>query len=121
GAPPTCTPSPSSVTPTSGGVAFTVSASSNLTQNYNFSIVGQGTDPSAITHSAAVTLSSTFDFSITNSSSAQTVKAGLSATYNLDAAPSGSGSSFPNSVALSCTGLPARSTCSFNPAQINSG
>jgi hypothetical protein len=119
GAPPTCMPSPSSVIPTSGGVAFTVVASSNLAQNYNFNIVGQGTDPSATTHSYAVTFSSTFDFSITNSSSAQSVKAGLSATYNLDAAPLGS--NFPNSVTLSCTGLPARSTCSFNPAQVNSG
>jgi hypothetical protein len=119
GAPPTCTPSPLSVTPTSGGVAFTVAASSNLAQNYNFNIVGQGTDPSAITHSNAVTFSSTFDFTLTNSSIAQTVKAGLSATYNLDAAPLGG--NFPNAVTVSCTGLPARSTCSFNPAQVNSG
>jgi hypothetical protein len=121
GAPPTCTPLPSSVTPTSGGDAFTVSVSSNLAQNYNFSIVAQGTDPSAMTHSTAVTFSSTFDFLFTNSSSAQAVKAGLSATYSLDAKPSGTGNSFPNSVTLSCTGLPARSTCSFNPAQVNSG
>jgi hypothetical protein len=66
-----------------------------------------------------VTFNSTFDFSLTNSSGAQTVKAGLSATYNLDAAPLGS--NFPNPVTVSCTGLPARSTCSFNPAQVNSG
>jgi hypothetical protein len=96
-----------------------MSASSNLAQNYDFSIVAQGTDPSAMTHSYPVTFSSTFDFTFTNSTSAQTVKAGLSATYNLDAAPFGS--NFPNSVTVSCTGLPARSTCSFNPAQINSG
>ena len=119
GAPPTCTLSSSNVTPTTAGVAFTVSASSNLAQNYNFSIAGLGTDPSAMAHSAAVTFNSTFDFSLTNSSSAQTVKAGLSATYNLDAAPLGS--NFPNQVNVSCMGLPARSTCSFNPAQVNSG
>src|SRR5204863_3474328 len=87
----------------------------------NFSIMAQGTDPSGMTHSTAVTFSSTFDFNITNGSGAQTVKAGLAATYNLDAAPTGSGSIFPNAVALSCTGLPARSTCSFNPVQVNSG
>jgi hypothetical protein len=119
GAPPTCTLSSSNVTPTPAGAAFTVSASSNLAQNYNFSIAGLGTDPSAIAHSSAVTFNSTFDFSLTNSSSAQTVKAGLSATYNLDAAPLGS--NFPNQVNVSCMGLPARSTCSFNPAQVNSG
>ena len=66
-----------------------------------------------------MTLSSIFDFNLTNSSGAQTTKAGLSATYNLDAAPLGG--NFPNLVTLSCTGLPARSTCSFNPAQVNSG
>ena len=119
GAPPTCTPSPANVTPTAGGVPFTVSSSSNLAQDYNFNIVAQGTDPSAITHSQQVAFSSTFDFSVTNSSSAQTVKAGLSATYNLDAAPLGG--NFPNPVTLSCSGLPARSTCSFNPTQVNSG
>jgi hypothetical protein len=119
GAPSTCTPSPPTVTPTAAGVAFTVLASSNLAQNYNFNIMGQGTDPSAITHAAAVTFSSTFDFSITNNSGPQTVKAGLSATYNLDTAPLGG--NFPNPLTLSCTDLPARSTCSFNPAQVNSG
>ena len=118
-APPTCTPSPAGLTPTAGGAAFTVSASSSLAQNYNFDIVGQGTDPSAITKTATVTLSSIFDFNLTNSSGAQTTKAGLSATYNLDAAPLGG--NFPTSVTLSCTGLPARSTCSFNPAQVTSG
>jgi len=120
GAPPTCTPSSAGITPTGGGAAFTISASSNLAQNYTFNIVGQGTDPSGITKTATVTLSSIFDFNLTNSSGAQTTKAGLSATYNLDAAPLGGGN-FPNPVTLSCTGLPARSTCSFNPAQVNSG
>ena len=119
GAPPTCAPSPLNVTPTPGGIAFSASVSSNLVQNYSFNIVGQGTDPSAIAHSEPVTFSSTFEFTLTNSSSAQAVKAGLSATYNLDAAPLGG--NFPNPVTLSCTGLPARSTCSFNPAQVNSG
>jgi len=119
GAPPTCTPSSAGITPTAGGAAFTISASSNLAQNYTFNIVGHGTDPSGITRTATVTLSSIFDFNLTNSSGAQTTKAGLSATYNLDAAPLGG--NFPNPVTLSCTGLPARSTCSFNPAQVNSG
>jgi hypothetical protein len=119
GAPPTCTPSSAGITPATGGVAFTISASSNLAQNYTFNVVGHGTDPSGITKTATVTLSSIFDFSITNRSGAQTTKAGLSATYSLDAAPLGG--NFPNPITLSCTGLPARSTCSFNPAQVNSG
>jgi len=119
GAPPTCTPSSAGITPTGGGAIFIISASSNLAQNYTFNIVGHGTDPSGITKTATVTLSSIFDFNLTNSSGAQTTKAGLSATYNLDAAPLGG--NFPNSVTFSCTGLPARSTCSFNPAQVTSG
>ena len=96
GAPPTCTPSSGGITPTAGGAAFTISASSNLAQNYTFNIVGHGTDPSGITKTAAVTLSSIFDFNLTNSSGAQTTKAGLSATYNLDAAPLGGQFSEPS-------------------------
>src|SRR5207302_1829926 len=67
-APPTCNLSSSPITPTANGVPFTVTASSNAVQNYNFTIAGVGTDPSAIAHSMAVSLNSTFDFTLTNNS-----------------------------------------------------
>jgi hypothetical protein len=117
GAPPTCTASP--VKPTPSGTPFTVTTSSNAVRTYSFNVVGQGTDPSKITHSAAVSFSSTFDFSITNKSSPPTISAGQSATYNLDVKPLGS--NFPSSVALSFSACPARSTCSFDKAQIAVG
>jgi len=121
GRPLTCVPSPASLTPTVGGAAFTVTAGSNVVQNYSFSIVATGTDTARITHSAAVALNVTFDFAVNNNSGAQTVVAGQSASYNLDVRPLGNGSTFPNSAALSCSGLPALSTCSFMPNQVAAG
>jgi len=122
GAPLTCTPSPASLTPSASGAAFTVTAGSNVVQNYNFSIVATGTDAANITHSAAVVLNVIFDFAVNNNSGAQTVKAGGTATYNsLDVTPLGNGSLFPGNVTLSCSGLPALSTCSFSPTQVAAG
>jgi hypothetical protein len=117
GAPPTCPPT--SVTPTAGGAPFTVTVSSNLVQNYNFNIAGRGTDPSTIAHAMAVSFGSTFDFQITNNSGVQMVTAGTSAIYNLALMPLGS--TFPSNVVLSCSGLPLRSSCSFNPTQVTAG
>ncbi|MBZ5707039.1 MAG: hypothetical protein LAN63_16965 [Acidobacteriia bacterium] len=117
GAPPTCPPT--SVTPSAGGAAFTVTVSSSVVQNYNFSIAGVGTDPSTIAHAMAVSFNSTFDFQITNNTSTQTVTAGTPAMYNLDVMPVGS--NFPSNVILSCSGLPLHSSCSFNPTQVTAG
>jgi len=62
------------------------------------------------------------DFSITNTSGAQTVNAGTTATYGLNISPIGA-STFTNAVTYSCaaSGLPTLSTCSFIPAQIAGG
>jgi hypothetical protein len=77
--PVTYTPSPVSVTPTASGVAFTVSVSSDVVQNYSFNIVATGTDAGHITHSVGVVFSSTLDFAINNNSAAETVTAGQTA------------------------------------------
>jgi hypothetical protein len=122
GAPPTCTPS-ASLTPSAAGAGFTVTVGSGVAKNYNFNIAAQGTDSLAIAHVAAVAFSSTpdssFDFTITNTSGAQTVVAGQVAAYSLDVTPSKG--TFPDHVALSCSALPSLSTCSFSPAQVASG
>jgi hypothetical protein len=74
---------------------------------------------------AAATATSSFTvaaaaFTLTTLSGNAAVLPGGTAAYNLTLAP-GSGSSFPNPVALSATGLPPSSTVTFNPATIPAG
>jgi hypothetical protein len=119
--PPTCTIAPTTVLATPTGNTFTVTLGSANVQSYNFNISGIGTDPLAIAHSAAATFSSTFNFTMTAASSTQSVKAGASATYTLNLAPTGTGNTFPTNVAFTCAGLPLRSSCSFSPISTGSG
>jgi hypothetical protein len=98
-----------------------VTVGSDAVQNYSFNIAGTGTDPLSISHTTPATLSSIFDFTISTASGAQTVKAGASATYMLNVAPTGTGNTFPTNVAFSCSGLPLLSTCSFTTVATGSG
>jgi hypothetical protein len=118
-----CTASAAQLTPTLGGAAFTVTASSDVQGTYSFNIVATGTDAAHITRSTAVQLIVGFNFAINNNSAAQTIAAGQTASYNLDAVPLGNGSIFPSNLALSCAsaGMPPLSTCSFTPKQVSSG
>jgi hypothetical protein len=117
GAPPTCTPIPASLTPTSGGASFLVTVSSNAVQNYSFNIsASDGT----ITHTMPVTFSSTFDFTPTDAAGPYSVTAGSPASVMISLTPAGTGNTFPNTTTLSCTsGLPARTTCV--PVQVPAG
>ena len=56
------------------------------------------------------------DFSVLAASGSSTVTAGQPATYNLTVAASGG---FNQTVALSCSGAPAGSTCSVSPSTVN--
>ena len=118
-----CTPFPATLTPTAAGAAFTMTASSDVQKTYDFNIVATGTDSATTIHSAAVELIVGFNFALNNNSDMQTITAGQTAAYNLDAVPLGNGSIFPGNVNLSCAsaGLPALSTCSFTPSQVPSG
>ena len=111
GAPPTCTISPTSVTPTAGGAPFTVTTKSGLAQAYNFSVSGTGTDAAHIAHTASATFNSLFTLTISNSTGEQSLKAGQSATYSLVVAPVGA-ATFPLAVNFTCSTLPAGATCS---------
>jgi hypothetical protein len=51
GAPPTC-PAASPVTPTAGGAAFSITASSNTTATYTFNLAGTGSDPNTLAHNS---------------------------------------------------------------------
>lgn len=120
-APPTCQVSTPSLMPTTSGAAFTVAVGSESVQDFNFSIAGTGSDVVHTTHSVAVALNVIFDFALNNNTGAQTIQAGQPLTYQLDVRPLGSGNTFPGIVILTCSNLPALTTCSFTPSQIASG
>jgi hypothetical protein len=111
GAPPTCTVSPSSVTPTTAGASFSVTVQSGSVQTYTFAVQGVGTDGAHTAHSATLSFTSQFNFSLADASGPQTVKAGQTATYNLTVTPP-AGTTFPSLVTFSCSGLPAGAACS---------
>lgn len=124
GAPPSCVISPTSPAPSNSGALFTVTVSSAISQAYSFNINGVGTDPAAITHSAAVNFTAlpvqTFDFTLSATPPSVTVSAGKQlALYSLDVSPNSG--AFPSGVTFSCSKLPALTTCTFNPTQVSSG
>jgi hypothetical protein len=121
--PPTCNPSPATLTPTTAGAAFTVTSSSDVQNHFNFTIDATGTDAAHLHKSTPVELIVGFNFVINNNSASQTIPAGQIASYSLDVVPLGNGSVFPGNVSLSCSsaGLPPLSTCSFTPSQVASG
>jgi hypothetical protein len=59
------------------------------------------------------------DFSLASSPSSASVKAGSSATYKITI--SSVGGTFSSAVNLTCSGLPAGSTCSFSPSAVTPG
>ena len=93
-------------TPTASG---TRSGTLTLTDS-----VQSGSQTVSLTGSASAT-----DFALSSSSDDATVKAGSAATYSLTVSPvSGS---FSNAVSFSCSGLPAKATCSFSPSTVTPG
>jgi hypothetical protein len=99
------------LTPTVAGAAFTVTVKSGSAQTYNFNINGAGTDAAHVAHAAPAVFNSLFTLTVSNSSGAQSVKAGQSATYSLVVTPVGA-TAFPSAVSFTCTGLPAGAACS---------
>jgi uncharacterized membrane protein len=112
-----CSFSANNFVPTAAGTAVTVtlSAAANATaaNNQTFNVVaGDG----ATSHSVSLGYSTipVQDFTYTNSTTAtQTVLPGQQANYSTTLTPL---NSFSASVTLSCSGLPANSTCTFSPA-----
>jgi len=117
-APPTCSVSPASLVPTSGGAPFTVTVGSGSAGAFNFSI--KATD-ATLTHTQAVSLAVGTDVAWTDTgSNSVTVEAGQSAAYHFSAAPLGGGT-FTSTVNFSCAGLPALTSCTFSPTSIAAG
>ena len=97
-----------------GGVPPAASCTISVT----FSPVGAGSQSGTITltdnaGTQTVSLSGIgMDFTVTSSSTTQTVSAGQTANYSLTLAPQGG---FSQSVNLTCTGAPSESTCTLTP------
>lgn len=123
GSPPTCSASPASVKPGLSGTPFSVSVSSNKAATYDFSVVGLGTDPSSIQHVAIVSFTTTastgFTFTAVGSPTNESVKAGETASYQVELTPSSK--TFPNPVSLSFNGCPPLSSCSLSQTTIAEG
>jgi len=111
-----CTPSPVSLTPTSAGAAFTLTAGTTGVTDYFFNVQGLGTDPKGTTHVAALTLH-VVNFSMTaaSPSSISAPRGATSPPVSFQVAGQGS---FNQSVTMSCNAglLVSGATCSFTPS-----
>lgn len=119
GAPPTCTFSSSTITPSPAGTTFTVALQSPSAHTYSFNLNATGTDPQHLSHSAAVTFRALVDFSILATPVAPDVKPGQTALFTLRVTPTGGNFEFP--VSFACAGVPAQATCTFSPTTIPVG
>jgi len=111
--PPTCSVSPSSLTPQSSGTPFTVTAGGPI-GDYSFNLHAVGTDQSQTTHNFALTLH-VVDFALTAPSpsnvTANVPNSSPPVHFQVTAA-----GSFNSAVNLSCGGLPVGATCNFQPS-----
>src|SRR5205807_9560914 len=90
-------------------------------QPYIFNI--NAVDGALPAHSVPVTFialpNQTFDFAMSASPGSVPVVRGKTALFTLAVDPNTG--TFPGNVTISCAGLPALTSCSFNPAQVPSG
>lgn len=100
-----------------------MNVSSGTAQTYSFNLNAVGTDAAMTTHLVALSFvampNPNFDFSISATPPTVAVVRGNTALFSVTVNP-GPGS-FPNSVSLSCSGLPALASCNFSPPQVPSG
>jgi hypothetical protein len=92
-------------------LAFPVGGIHNVSATYS----GDATYNSTTSNQLAVTVTAPFNLTA-NGLTSVTVAAGGTATYNLSLTPS---TAFNATVALTCTGAPAGTTCTVNPANAN--
>jgi hypothetical protein len=106
------------VTVNAGAASF--STSSLALGAHSLTAVYSGDANFLASSSAAATVTVALDFTLTNTSGNAAVLPGGTAAYSMMLSP-GSGSTFPNPVTLSATGLPPSSTVTFLPATIPAG
>lgn len=114
GVPGTC--NGTTATPSPGGQAFSVTASSASAQDFAFNIRGVGSDPANTTHTQAVTLN-VVDFNLTDPipNAVTVVKGNTSSAMVFQVQAQGS---FSGAVTLDCEGLPAGANCHFAPSNL---
>jgi len=104
--------SPASIS-TSGSSTLSVSTSSSTAPgSYPLTVTATS---GTLTHTANVTLVVSADFSVAVTPPSVTVSRGSSALYTVTITP---GSGFTGTVSLSVSGLPRRTSASFNPSSI---
>ena len=96
----------------------------SVTVKFSPSVSGSRAGTLTISNSAGspqtVSLSGTgLDFSVSSSTTSDSIQDGATATYTLTVTPLGG--SFPNAVQLSCSGLPTEATCKFSPSTLTPG
>jgi subtilisin family serine protease len=104
-----------------------LAAGTSCTLNVTFKPLGSGLRSGSLTISDnasgnphMVSLSGTgLDYTLSTSPSSATVNAGGTASYTLTA--TAQGGSWSTAISLSCSGLPAASTCSFTPTSVTPG
>ena len=98
--------------------AATYSTSSLSVGSHTITAVYAGTSPYAGSTSNAVTEIITSNFGISISPASRSVYTGETAAYTVTVAPD---TGFTLSVALTCSGLPANTTCTTTPATVTGG
>jgi uncharacterized membrane protein len=113
-----CIPNPVSLTPTSAGAAFALTADSSTIGDYNFNVQGAGSDPSNTTHLASLTLH-VVNFGLTAPlpSTVSVTSGETSPPVSFQVTAQGS---FNQSVTLSCSLSPSilGATCAFTPGAV---
>jgi hypothetical protein len=107
--------------------AAALAASSSCTISITFTPTTSGTRGGTLTISdnaagSPQTVSLTgngSDFSLASSPGSDTVQPGSAANYNLMVSPLGG--SFANAIKLTCSGLPAQTSCSLSPSTVTPG
>ncbi len=105
----------------------TLAANSSCTINVNFTPTASGTrtgtltvNDNALGSPQVVNLNGAgADFGLANSTGADTIQPGSAANYTLTV--SHVGGSFGNAINLTCSGLPAQTSCSLSPSAVTPG
>jgi hypothetical protein len=102
-------------------MTVTVPVATSLTPgSYTVAVSTMDTSGSgALPQSASVPVTINSDFSVASSTASQTVTAGGSGTYTIQVTPAPVPQN--TAVTLSCSGLPSKASCSFNPASVTPG